>query len=189
MPETRERARHELGDRALALLATGRREGPVTLERLASPEDLSAWLGLVGLGQRRRRADAAALAAAVELRTAIRRVLGAVAGGAPPDRADISVINRAARRRSPRPQLGPDGATWDWTGRRATQGWLALVAEDAVLLLAGPLRDRVRLCAAAGCDMPFVDRSRPGHRRWCSVSPCADRAKKAAQRRREAPAP
>jgi predicted RNA-binding Zn ribbon-like protein len=51
------------------------------------------------------------------------------------------------------------------------------LALDAIDLFTGPLRQRVRTCAAEDCELLFVDASRPGRRRWCSMARCGSRAK------------
>jgi predicted RNA-binding Zn ribbon-like protein len=37
---------------------------------------------------------------------------------------------------------------------------------------------RVRECAGEDCGALFLDTSRPGTRRWCSMDTCGNRAKK-----------
>jgi len=37
---------------------------------------------------------------------------------------------------------------------------------------------RVRDCANPHCGVLFLDSSRPGTRRWCSMDTCGNRAKK-----------
>jgi len=56
-------------------------------------------------------------------------------------------------------------------------GSLSALARDAIDLFTGPLRERVRTCAAEDCELLFVDASRPGQRRWCSMNHCGSRAK------------
>ena len=58
------------------------------------------------------------------------------------------------------------------------------VARDAVDLLGGPLADRIRECSAGDCALLFLDTSRAGQRRWCSMAACGARAKMAAYRAR-----
>jgi sugar lactone lactonase YvrE len=45
-----------------------------------------------------------------------------------------------------------------------------------------PLRERIRVCASDDCSLLFVDASRPGQRRWCSMNTCGRRAKMATYR-------
>ena len=52
-------------------------------------------------------------------------------------------------------------------------------------LLAGPQVDKVRECAEETCSILFVDASRPGKRRWCSMNRCGNKVKKAAFRNRD----
>jgi len=54
---------------------------------------------------------------------------------------------------------------------------LAPVLWTAGDLLAGPRLERVRRCANPECGWLFLDDSRAGKRRWCSMSSCGNRAK------------
>ena len=53
-------------------------------------------------------------------------------------------------------------------------------------LLSGPLAERFRECASDNCPLVFVDASRPGSRRWCSMERCGNRNKIRAHRARQA---
>lgn len=61
---------------------------------------------------------------------------------------------------------------------------LARIAREGIALFSGPLRDRVRECAAEDCRLLFVDASRPGRRQWCSMARCGNIAKTRSYRRR-----
>jgi predicted RNA-binding Zn ribbon-like protein len=67
--------------------------------------------------------------------------------------------------------------------RRDVATALSAVARDAVDLLAGPDRNRIRRCGR--CTLHFVDRSRPGNRRWCSMELCGNQSKAEAFRARQ----
>jgi predicted RNA-binding Zn ribbon-like protein len=55
---------------------------------------------------------------------------------------------------------------------------LAPIAWSAADLLTGPRAQRVRQCAdEKGCGWLFIDESRAGTRRWCSMGECGNRAK------------
>lgn len=55
---------------------------------------------------------------------------------------------------------------------------MASVATSAAEILTDPNRfARVRSCAADGCGWMFLDDSRGGNRRWCSMRTCGNRAK------------
>ncbi len=62
---------------------------------------------------------------------------------------------------------------------------LGPLAEDTVMLLTGVDAGRVRKCE--GCPVHFLDVSKKGSRRWCSMNLCGNKVKVAAyqQRRRE----
>jgi predicted RNA-binding Zn ribbon-like protein len=56
--------------------------------------------------------------------------------------------------------------------------WL-LLARDAEELLSSSLASRIRLCAGEGCGWAFLDLSKNGKRRWCSMKLCGNREKAA----------
>jgi predicted RNA-binding Zn ribbon-like protein len=62
---------------------------------------------------------------------------------------------------------------------------LGPLAEDTMMLLTGAVAHRVRKCE--GCPVHFLDVSKKGSRRWCSMSLCGNKVKVAAyqQRRKE----
>ncbi|MCZ0982582.1 CGNR zinc finger domain-containing protein [Streptomyces diastatochromogenes] len=56
---------------------------------------------------------------------------------------------------------------------------LGVLAADAVQVLGGPRRDRIKACEGPGCAGLFLDTSRGGNRRWCSMNTCGNKVKKA----------
>ncbi|MFD0576716.1 CGNR zinc finger domain-containing protein [Dactylosporangium darangshiense] len=44
--------------------------------------------------------------------------------------------------------------------------------------MGSPAAGRLRECADPACNALFLDASRPGSRRWCSMETCGNRAKK-----------
>jgi len=154
-------------------------------ERLRSPDDLGRWLVRARLVETAPTVDHDDLEAARELRGSIYRA-ARLAGGSPPDPFDVAEINRRAARPPFAPRLDETGRRVSWASHEPVTAALSTVARDAVDLLSGPLADRVRECAAPDCALLFVDASRPGRRRWCSMDGCGNRAKTVAYRRRRA---
>jgi predicted RNA-binding Zn ribbon-like protein len=64
---------------------------------------------------------------------------------------------------------------------------LSTVARDAIELFTGPNQARIRQCAGPTCSPVFVDTSRPGQRRWCSMERCGNIDKQRASRARRRP--
>ena len=121
-----------------------------------------------------------------ELRTAVTRIaFAAVEGRSPADPAHVATLNRFAAM----PPLVPalDGGRATVVAPTAAQA-LATLARDGVELFGGPLRERVRVCAAPDCGLLLLDTSRPGNRRWCSMQRCGTLAKVRTHRSREAQA-
>ena len=164
------------------LLAFSQQTGSLAEAHLARLHDLSA---------RRLAEAAAALAQAIELRETIYRLFLALAIGDPVQPADLAALNRAfaealahARIAESSPQARvaapPTGSRfrWTWTDNPLS---LALplwpVARSAAELLTSPVLSALRLCASDRCDWLFLDTSRNGSRRWCSMRTCGNRAK------------
>ena len=128
---------------------------------------------------RPREADRA-FTAAIELRETLHRTFAAVAGSgvAPPD--ELARLNAALARAAPRARMAwRDGAyRWDTVlGPPVAATLLSPVLWSAADLLAGGRRERVRQCANPLCRWMFLDDSKGGSRRWCSMSACGNRAK------------
>jgi predicted RNA-binding Zn ribbon-like protein len=62
----------------------------------------------------------------------------------------------------------------------------ALLARDTLEPATSPAIVRMRKCASPVCGALFLDGSRPGTRRWCSMDRCGNLAKKTALRARHA---
>jgi predicted RNA-binding Zn ribbon-like protein len=167
--------RFGLGHVTLDFLATlGGRPGS-QIERLAVPRDLTRWIAEAGIAAA-PGASQELLDDARELREAIRRVLECGREDQRPGESDLGLVNKWARSPVAAPQIGPDFACVS-VGPDPVSGALARIARESVELVTGPDRARVRTCA--GCTLLFVDRSRPGTRRWCSMERCGNRNKTA----------
>jgi predicted RNA-binding Zn ribbon-like protein len=174
---------HFFADRpVLDFLATIAERGTTDEEKLRTPGDLAEWAKQSRLTDEVVTVTAEELAAAIELREAAYRLLGARLAGCPPDEPDRERLNAAARGPRTVPQLTSEGAL---TRSGTVPALLATLACDCLELAAGPDGDLLRRCDDAKCTRLFVDRSRGGRRRWCDMKGCGDRAKAAAYRRRQ----
>jgi predicted RNA-binding Zn ribbon-like protein len=61
---------------------------------------------------------------------------------------------------------------------------LPLLAQDAVEVLTETPAERLKRCEMDPCSHLFVDRSRPGNRRWCTSQRCGGKARAAEFRAR-----
>jgi predicted RNA-binding Zn ribbon-like protein len=166
---------------ALDLTATvrGRLKGEPS-DLLQTPSDLDRWIAASGVVDEAAPATEADLAAARTLREAIyAAALARTQGAGVPDGERRFLNERAS--------APPAVVRLDAQGRVRRSGspaaLLATVARQAIELLdagAAP----VKQCEAAGCAHLFVDTSRSGDRRWCSMTTCGNRAKVAEYRSR-----
>lgn len=172
------------GALCLELLPTGG-PGPYRVyEVLHEPGDLAAW------AERSRLAPtpvleitAAELTTARHFRDTLFAVVQARTRGEPPAAADLEIVNEAAARPPLVPAVTADG-TRGWQSPGTGTQLLSTLARDAIELLTGPYAQRIRVCAAADCQLMYVDTSRPGRRRWCSMEHCGNRHKVRAHRSR-----
>jgi predicted RNA-binding Zn ribbon-like protein len=65
---------------------------------------------------------------------------------------------------------------------------LAPVARSAAELLVSAEPSRIRRCSSDTCDRWFIDTSKGGRRKWCSMATCGNRAKAESHRKRHAAA-
>ena len=168
------------------------RGSPAPTETLTGPHDLLHWCAGEG------RADPALVAAiqarwaeakdeaakgldlALAWREAIFAVFAATARGAAPAEVDLDLLNEALEAAPGRHRLVREAAGWRWILPAPTPGPAALLAPalwSAGDLLAGGRLGRVRQCANERCLWLFLDDSKSGTRRWCSMASCGNRAK------------
>ena len=170
----------ELVGNALCLdFANTRNRRPVPgPDHLAEPDGLRNWAVRAGLPRPARRADETDRADALLLRDAISRVFVAVASGDRPVSRDLAVLNRLAAEGLAAAALADAGAAYEirWTSGRARRVLWAVADSAVELLRHGPL-DRVGECPS--CGWVFLDTSRNGRRRWCSMAMCGGAVKSA----------
>jgi predicted RNA-binding Zn ribbon-like protein len=183
LPAAELRFHFKSGRLCLDFVATVGERWRRSFERLRMPEDLGRWLVEASLLSCVPSVNESELEDARRLRESIYRMATRVGTGRP-QRRDLRELNRWAAKPPLQPRLGDDGRTVTWVGDRPVEAALAMIARDAADLLSGPLAARIRECAGPDCALLFVDGSRPGQRRWCSMEACGNRIKTAAYRRR-----
>jgi predicted RNA-binding Zn ribbon-like protein len=174
-----------LGGRACLDLTATAGERERRAERLRTPQDLASWLVEAGLADEPPAASRQDLAHARTLREAVYQTIKRRITGQPAGPGDLAIINDWAGRPPPRRWLAAEDSQLRARSDVTTAAALvASVARDAVDLLGGPLAHRIRECAAEDCTLLFLDASRAGRRRWCSMATCGARAKMTAYRTR-----
>jgi len=168
----------------LDFVATVAKRDMADRELLVTDDDLQTWFYAAGLPPALTPLAEDTLERARELREAINHLTRCRVDGHRPDPALIEVINRAARFGPPHPTLSTDGTTAIPSPAVPAENILAIIARDTIDLFSGEYRDRVRRCLGHDCSLYFVDRSRRGIRRWCSMAACGEKASSAAYRRR-----
>ena len=152
-------------------------------ELLKTARDVGNWLrasGLAGGNQANavaRIADAALVDGVREIREATFSIFDAIAASGSPAAESLGLLFRRAADglsagpfdlMDTRPKLTPAR----WREPKAVIGFLAMLSIEAFVLLP---RDRLRSCPR--CGWLFVDVSRGGKRRWCSMQTCGNREK------------
>ena len=154
----------------------------VPSDELGTPARLEAWMRQRGLLKAGQTSSPAEHRLALELRTALRSFLQI-----PPDSRASSPecaesLNRVA-------QFYPLVVNVVQTGaltlvpKPGTSG-LGNVLAELCALAEGERLDRLKMCSSDQCHWVFLDRSKPGNRRWCSSSLCGNRQKTRAYRNR-----
>lgn len=152
-------------------------------ELLKSARDIGNWLGAAGLAGAAQAnavggiADAALVERVREIREAAFAVFDAlIAGRAPPADGLSLLLRRAAEGLGAAPsaldRTRPVLTGDQWKHPGAVAGLLAMLAVEAFFTL-----PRERLGSCPRCGWLYVDTSRGGRRRWCSMRTCGNREK------------
>src|SRR5262245_50112453 len=168
---------------AFAVTGPGTCDGPLGhFQTLKRPSDLERWAADVAWAPGLQATDAD-LELAVRLQGAIWSVADALIDRQPIPGGDREVLNEVAAAPCLVPRLLP-GSTRTWVAVHGVRSLMSSVARDAIDVLGGSRAVRLKRCEGSRCALLFVDTSRSGHRRWCSMERCGNRAKVAAHRRR-----
>lgn len=179
--------RFTAGAPSLDLVATLGERGHRDIERIGNQDRLKDWIAKAGYRLRPDEVDAAGYDEAITLREAIHSLATALIEGVDAPAGSIRKINQCAVQPPLVTRLRADGETREWADDGCFPALLATLARDAIDLFGGEMASRVKRCAEPTCNMLFLDRSRPGTRKWCSMTGrgCGNRAKKAAFRERQ----
>ena len=164
-----------------------------TVEHLHSYADLVSWArqgelitpaharGLLLRAEREPAAAAETLAAAIELREAIFRAFFALAQGKRAGQGDLDRINRALAGTLGHRRVVQSGRgyAFGWEDADQLDRMLWPVVQSAAELIAEAHGAHVKHCGLwdDGCSWLFVDSSRNGSRRWCTMEDCGNKAK------------
>jgi predicted RNA-binding Zn ribbon-like protein len=155
-------------------------------ELLKTPSDVLTWCAAAGLSEETPPVVAASAAGFVPQVHAVREqawaVFSAVARGqaVPPEPFGALAERAGTGMRAGHVQqidAALDRVTADWKEPEAIPAFLSLLAVHALFVLQP---DRIRECGR--CGWLFLDSSRGGGRRWCSMSICGNREKAARHR-------
>lgn len=135
---------------------------------------------------------------AIELRETTFRIFAAIADGSTPRRADLDALRLAYAEAIAQGQLayGPygalgatdRGARWTWAQGEKPETILWPIVASAVELLTHGNLARLKRCEGGfgPCNWLFLDTTKAGNRRWCSMAECGGQVKsrnQAARRR------
>jgi predicted RNA-binding Zn ribbon-like protein len=185
---TAPRFRHGAGRLCLDFVRTLRHRGdPGETEELPDAAALAAWVTQCAPCPAPATPGPDHTATARQLREAVHTLLSCARTTGlehcPPPARDL--LNDLATGTPPAPHLDSTGHL-RWTAPDPIAATLTLIARDALDLATSDLLPRLRVCEGHDCRAVFLDMSRPGTRRWCSMGTCGNRAKKQALRDRAA---
>ncbi|WP_407649888.1 CGNR zinc finger domain-containing protein [Burkholderia aenigmatica] len=159
-------------------------------ETFGTMDDLLAWCheqagvpaGLAEVCRARGEEEGgpAMLARALALREALYRLFHAQAEQREPQADDLALLGGFLAEAAPRVALARIDGGYAWRvgeGRATLAGLLSPVLWSAIDLLGGARLAKVKRCANDACQWLFIDDSKNGSRRWCSMSSCGNRAK------------
>jgi predicted RNA-binding Zn ribbon-like protein len=175
------------GNLALDFVNTrsGPRHGPADTEWLSSYDDFAAWSRRVGVGDPGATpidtapspAAVAAFARVQACRDDMYEIFLALADGSAPPDAALRRMQLAYLEALAHAQLAGDteGCAWRWDSGSGLLAPLWPIVAAAVGLLTDEPTDHIKPCHA--CRFMFIDHSKNGSRRWCSMDDCGKAAK------------
>lgn len=177
------------GHPALDFVNTAEERGhPDAGDALRTPLDLRQWGARYGLIARTGTRDDDAEAEfelAREARELLYRLFFARVHHRPPPKAALGRLAELAADayRAASLETGPDGSLrWRW-GRSELATVRHLVVISALELLHAEPSTRLKQCPGERCGWFFLDTTKRGNRRWCSMSECGQDAKNLHRRR------
>lgn len=166
--------------------------GQAPADRLEGPLGFGEWAGLAGLldeedlsrlkkqVQENPKAAADIYKQAQDLRAALWRIFNAIATKENANPDDLAALDQWKARSAHHCRIVQDG---DGFRRRckdeapALERALRLIVEAAEALLLNGRLDRIHNCGGDACEWMFIDLSKNGRRRWCSMATCGNEAK------------
>lgn len=176
------------GDLALDFVNTAEgRGGPLAGDALGSAADLRAWGRRVGvIGQRTGADDESDLARAIEARELLYALFSARAQDRPAAPELLAAFSGLAAEAyaagSLKAAARGGGLEWSWDPSRVSSVRHAVVVSAAELLGAAQPQ-RLKQCPGDHCGWFFLDTTKRGNRRWCSMSTCGQEAKNLRRRK------
>jgi len=125
-----------------------------------------------------KRQAQAAFGRAITLREPLYRVFSALAAHRRPADSELYIIQHAFHEAIEHAQLYQHGQQFHWQVRHDLELISSRIALDVVDLLESGLANRLKRCPGSGdCGWIFMDTSKNGTRRWCSMAGCGNRVK------------
>ncbi len=163
--------------------------GGGTDELINSPEAFSRWAvaaGEFGLDDL-FTPDQGEMEEALRFRAVLREGAGSLLAGAAPSKNTVAAVNEKLACSPVVSLLVEKNVGWDLVHRFVAGPATALlgrIAADFTRTLLSGQSDRLGRCEHPGCVMLFIDTSKNGKRRWCSMETCGNREKAAGHRAR-----
>jgi predicted RNA-binding Zn ribbon-like protein len=150
---------------------------------LRSAEEFLAWCAHAGVASTSappaglsRAREQAFLREAVDVRSAIRIIAEAIAGRREIDPDALNTLRSAYAHAVDRAVPTLDGGRLSWTWEPSSpRGALSELVSAAVDLLRHDAFDRLKACP--NCGFVFLDTTKNGSRRWCSMEDCGAQEK------------
>jgi predicted RNA-binding Zn ribbon-like protein len=162
-------------------------------ELITRSDDLVSWARLAGVvdageardlsaaAERDRAGAERSVRRARRVREVLFRILQAAGRDDRPAPHDQRLFNAFLASALRKRRIEARGASWKWSWARGPRETFDSILWPIVLaaadLLTSPARAQIGECAGEGCGWLFLDTSRTGRRRWCTMRGCGNRAK------------
>lgn len=151
------------------------------IDLLDAPSSLVNWASSAGIGLQ-DKVTTANMSLAKELRGAIKTLVASKLDGNKTPDTSLNTVNAWLPKGSIEQHLKEEKGNFTLTPlheKLTVEMLLGRIATDAAVLLSSFNHVKLKRCANSKCVLMFVDISRSGKRRWCSMDVCGNRAKAA----------
>lgn len=151
------------------------------IDLLTSPKDFYAWIQSSGIAVD-NSVQNAELSLVLEFRNSLKSIFIAILDKRAIPQKSLNILNKHLLNDSSEKQLKTNKGKLELQPAKkklSLENLLGRIACEAATLVSSKQLEKLKRCSNSKCVLIFLDTSKSGKRRWCSMDVCGNRAKAA----------